>query len=130
MKQLTAAISIVLLCSFQKISTLRGTWEFRGGIYNGKKEDAPKGYVLHRKYDDQKYEALLLEKGAQPFRYEAGNYQLKDDTCIDTQTFSSEPSKITGIAVRYVYQVRSDTLILKATLPTGLKVEEYWRRAK
>jgi len=125
------AISLLLIASsFKPVPSLRGTWKFAGGIYNGKKESAPVGYSLQRKYDKSRYEAFLLEKGLKPEKYEAGNYTLKGDTCVDTETFSQQPSKITNIPVYYSFTLSNDSLILKGTLPTGMKVEEYWRRIK
>lgn len=118
------------ITSFQPTSTLKGTWEFVGGIYNGKKEGAPSGYALHRKYDAANYQAFAIEKGYKTEKYEAGTYVFKGDTCVDTETFCSQPSKITNIPIHYLYTLKNDTLTLKGTLPTGMTVEEYWRRVK
>lgn len=120
----------IVATSFVSKPTLKGVWEFRGGIYNGKKEGGPAEYSLQRKYDDQHYTAFLLEKDARPVKYEAGDYILNGDTCIETETFSIQPSKLKGIAISYLYSIHNDTLTLKATLPTGMTVEEYWKRAK
>jgi hypothetical protein len=122
-------IALTLL-SFTPPVTLKGTWQFAGGIYNGKKEGAPEGYALHRKYTATNYQAFVIEKGMKPEKYETGNYSLKGDTCVDTETFCSQPSKITNIPIRYLYTLRHDTLTLKGTLPTGMRVEEYWKRVK
>ncbi len=134
MKRVVLFLSIggvlLLALSFASVKNLKGVWEFKGGIYNGKKENAPDTYSLHRKYDKQHYEAFLIEKDAAPQKYEAGDYLLKGDTCIETETYSSQPSKITGIAIRYLYTIRNDTLILRGTLPSGMVVEEYWRKIK
>jgi hypothetical protein len=130
MKQHCIIFIIILLCSFNNPTTLKGTWEFVGGIYNGKKEGAPKEYALHRKYNNQHYEAFVLEKGSKPEKYEAGSYTLKGDTCVETETFCSQPSKIKNIPIHYLFTVRNDTLILKAKLPTKMQVEEYWRKVK
>ncbi len=121
---------VVLFSSFQNEKTLKGTWEFRGGIYNGKPDAAPKEYSLQRKYTANKYDAFLLEKGEKTVKFESGNYVLKDDTCLETQTFSSQPSKLKGITVHYLYTLLKDTLILKATLPSGMIEEDYWKRVK
>lgn len=121
---------LLILCSFQRQPTLKGTWEFVGGIYNGKKEGATTGYTLRRKYDAAHYEAFAVEKGYKDEKYESGNYILKGDTCIDTETFCSQPSKITNIPMHYLYTLKNDTLTLKGTLPTGMIVEEYWKRIK
>jgi hypothetical protein len=121
---------ICLVSSFVGKETLKGVWEFSGGIYNGKKEGAPAGYTLQRKYDKQHYEAFATDSTNRPEKYEAGDYALKDDTCIETETFSAQPSKLTGIPVHYLYSIRNDTLTLKATLPSGMVVEEYWKKKK
>ena len=126
----SCSIILALMTSFQTAPTLKGTWNFVGGIYNGKKEGAPVGYTLQRKYDDQHYEAFGVDSSNRPEKYEAGDYVLKGDTCIETETYSSQPSKLLGIPVHYLYSVRNDTLTLKATLPSGMAVEEYWGRKK
>ncbi len=121
---------LTLMESFQPAPALKGTWNFVGGIYNGKKEGAPTDYTLQRKYTGNSYQAFALEKGSKPQKYEAGTYVFKSDTCVDTETFSSEESKILNIPIHYLYTLKNDTLTLKGTLPTGMKVEEYWRKVK
>ncbi|MDB5124038.1 MAG: hypothetical protein JWP94_2167 [Mucilaginibacter sp.] len=130
MKQLTIIFIAITLCSFTAPPNLKGTWQFVGGIYNGKKEGATVDYALRRKYKADRYEAFAIEKDAKPEKYEAGNYVMVGDTCIDTETFCSQPSKITNIPIHYFYTLRNDTLTLKGTLPTGMTVEEYWKRVK
>ncbi|HVW12673.1 MAG TPA: hypothetical protein VHB54_02555 [Mucilaginibacter sp.] len=131
MKRFFFAVLLILIASaFSAEKNLKGTWVYIGGIYNGKQEGAPTDYSLERKYKSDSFEAFGVEKGIKPQKYEAGNYQLKDDTCIEIQTYSSEPSKLLNIPVRYVYDIRNDSLILKGTLPTGMVVEEYWQRKK
>lgn len=121
---------IVLASSFSGKPTLKGTWEFQGGIYNGKKEGATVDYTLQRKYDNKHFEAFGLESGSKPEKYQAGDYELRGDTCIETETYSSQPSKLTGVPVAYLYSIHNDTLTLRAVLPTGMTVEEYWKRTK
>lgn len=121
---------VALLSSFQQQKTLKGTWQFCGGFFNGKPSAAPKNYALQRNYTDTNYEAFLLEKGEKPFKYETGNYKLVADTCLETQTFSAQPSELKGITVNYAYTMRHDTLVLKATLPNGNVAEDYWKRVK
>ena len=130
MKKLGILFTSLLLCVFQTPLTLKGTWQFVGGIYNGKKEGATTGYTLHRKYDATHYEAFAIEKRCKPEKYETGNYVLKGDTCIDKETFCSQPSKIINIPIHYLYSLKNDTLTLKGILPTGMRVVEYWKRIK
>ncbi|HEY8784430.1 MAG TPA: hypothetical protein VIM16_22585 [Mucilaginibacter sp.] len=130
MKSPAVIFVALFFCSFNSPATLKGTWEFVGGIYNGKKEGTTKGYTLQRKYNAAHYEAYAVEKGYKDEKYETGNYMLKGDTCIDTETFCSQPSKITNIPIHYLYTLKNDTLTLKGTLPTGMVVEEYWKRIK
>ena len=89
-----------------------------------------KDYTLQRKYTATEYQAYLLEKGEKPYLYEAGDYKLLADTCLETQTFSAQPSKLKGITVRYAYAVKHDTLVLKAKLPNGFIEEDYWKKVK
>jgi hypothetical protein len=130
MKKLTIVILSFFLCSFQAQPSLKGTWVFVGGIYNGKKEGATTDYTLHRKYTANTYDAFAIEKGYKTEKYESGTYVFKGDTCIDTETFCSQPSKITNIPIHYLYTLRNDTLTLSGTLPTGMIVEEYWKRLR
>ena len=131
MKKATLLILLVIiLTSFQQPKTLKGTWQFCGGYFNGKANTAPKDYMLQRKYTATNYEAFLLEKGEKPYMYEAGNYKLVADTCLETQTFSAQPSQLKDITVHFVYTMRNDTLILKATLPSGFVEEDYWKKVK
>jgi hypothetical protein len=125
-----AGLILTITLSFQEINTLKGTWQFAGGIYNGKKEGAPVGYTLQRKYDDLHFEAFATDSINNPEKYEAGDYILAGDTCIETETFSSQPSKLIGVRVSYLYSIRHDTLTLSTTLPSGMVVEEYWKKAK
>ena len=83
---ISSFLSFALVSSFTMTETLKGTWQFVGGIYNGKKEGAPVGYTLQRKYDDLHFEAFVIDSTNNPEKYEAGNYVLKGDTCIETET--------------------------------------------
>jgi len=129
-KVLTASLLLVISTAFMNGNSLKGTWEYLGGIYNGKKDNPPTEYTLQRTYDDAHFNAYALEKGYKPEKYEAGDYIIKGDTCIETQTFSSQPTKLKNIPVHYQFSIRNDSLILKGTLPTGMVVEEYWKRVK
>ena len=121
---------LLLSTSFKKAPTLKGSWRFCGGYFNGKLSAAPKDYVLQRNYTNATYEGFLLEKGEKPYKYEIGNYQLIADTCLETQTFSAQPSELIGITLRFVYTMRHDTLVLKVKLPNGNIEEDHWKRVK
>lgn len=131
MKKLIYAIAgMLVFSSFAQVSTLKGTWQYAGGISNGKHYAAPDGFTQQRKYAKDKFEAFLLEKGEKPVRYEAGNYSLKKDSCFETQTYSLEPSTLTGKTIRYTCIIKNDTLFLKGKLPNGIEVEDYWKKVK
>lgn len=120
----------LLVSSLQPSAALRGSWQYAGGVYNGKKEGAPDGYSLRRNYTDTSYQAFVIQEGYKPEKYEAGRYALDGDTCVDTETFCSQPSEITNIPIHYLYAVRNDTVIFKGVLPSGMRIEEYWKKIK
>jgi hypothetical protein len=132
LSKLTGALLLILCCSsfIQTGDGLKGTYEFKGGIYNGKKEGAPAEYKLQRKYKADNFDAFLLEKGEKPQKYQSGKYELKPDSCFETETYSAQPSKLTGVTLKYHYILRNDTLIFQGILPTGMVVEEYWKKVK
>ena len=121
---------IPVITAFQPASSFKGTWQFVGDIHRGKREGPPDGYALQKKYDEKHYAAFVIEKGLRPEKYETGDYVLKGDTCIDTETFCSQPSKITHIPIHYLFTIKKDTLTIKGVLPNGTQVEEYWKKVK
>ena len=118
----------IVLTSFINPHTLKGTWQFKGGIYNGKPDTASMQYTLRRVYADHDFNAFASQKGYKTERYEAGNYVLKGDTCFETQTYSSQPSQATGKTIAYIITFKKDEFILSGTLPSGMVVEEHWGR--
>lgn len=118
----------IIASSFDYSKGLKGTWEYAGDIFNGKTEGPPTEYTLQRKYGSKTFESFLLEKGEKPQKYEAGDYTINADTCIEIQTFSSQDSKLVGVPVRYNYTIQNDTLTLSGVLPNGNKVVEYWKK--
>jgi hypothetical protein len=61
------AAAMLLLCSFHFAdSPLKGSWEYRGGIINGKLDAAPTAYKLQRDYNDEHYKAKVIEEGRKP----------------------------------------------------------------
>jgi len=126
----TAAAGLILLTACNYTNNLEGKWQYAGGIYNGKKEGGTEGYQLQRTYTDKQFEAFMIEDGGAPQKYQAGDYNLSKDSCTETETFSTQPSKLTGVAVHYNYKLKNDTLTLTGKLPTGMQVEEYWTKLK
>ncbi|MCJ8211125.1 hypothetical protein MUY27_15505 [Mucilaginibacter sp. RS28] len=131
MKKLLFVIPLLFLfTSFVKLHTLKGTWKYAGGYYNGHKESAPKGYQLQRKYTDTSFTAYIIEKDTLPEKYQAGRYKLKADSCMETETFNAQSAKLTGITLHYHYVFHHDTLYLKGRLPSGMYVLEYWKKVR
>jgi len=120
----------ITLTSFINPTTLKGTWQFKGGIYNGKPDTASMQYTLRRVYADHDFNAFVSQKGYQTERYEAGTYVIKDDTCFETQTYSSQPSQATGKTIAYIITFKQDEFVLSGTLPSGMVVEEHWKKIK
>jgi hypothetical protein len=129
-KALTVLIVIAVLAFKSDEPTLKGTWQYCGGKFNNKLSPAPKDYQQLRKYTDKTFEAFLLEKGEKDMKYESGSYTLTADSCIETQTYSMQESRLLNIPVHYQYAIRNDTLILNGRLPDGAVVEDYWKRLK
>ncbi|GAB3925789.1 hypothetical protein [Mucilaginibacter myungsuensis] len=130
MKNLALALLAICVSSSYAPPKLAGNWIFKGGIYNGKKEGAPKEYTLQRKYQSGTFNAFLLEKGQKPLKYQSGKYTIGDKEYLETETYSMQQSKMKGKTVKYQYTIRHDSLILIGVLPTGMTVEEYWKRSK
>jgi hypothetical protein len=116
----------VLLASFVKSTSLKGTWQYRGGVANGKVDGPPKGYTLQRVYTDNGYSAYVIQKGYKTEKYEMGTYRLSGDTCFETTTFSSHPSQLMGKTVAYIYTVKAGVLTLSAKLPSGMVAVDKW----
>jgi hypothetical protein len=74
------------------------------------------------------YALYTSEKGIKPKVYETGNYILKADTCIETQTYGIQPTGFKNVAVHFRFIKRNDSLIFKGILPNGVTVEEYWEK--
>ncbi|WP_184549127.1 hypothetical protein [Mucilaginibacter sp. FT3.2] len=132
MKKLILPIFIIsVLCSFSAGNNpLKGVWEYRGGVFNGKIDSASSAYTLQRTYDKLHYKAILKEKGEKNVIYEKGDYTLSNDTCFETQTYSLQPSKLLNKTVKYTYTISNDTLKLFSILPNGNMIEDHWVKIK
>jgi hypothetical protein len=129
-KYMFGMVIVTALLSFTQTRTLTGTWQYAGGINNGKIYGAPKGYKQQRIYNSNSFEAFLLENGEKPVKYEAGIYTLVGDSCMEKQTYSMQPSSLTGKTVRYGYMIRNDTLFLIGRLPNKISVLDYWKKVQ
>ena len=125
-----AAGILILFAACNNSGSLEGKWQYAGGTYNGKKEGGTDGYQLQRTYTGKNFEAFLIEGASEPQKYQAGDYKLNGDSCLETETFSTQPSKLTGVTVHYQYKLKNDTLIFSGKLPTGVQVEEHWTKIK
>ena len=112
------------------VKSLKGVWEYEGGIYNSKPEGPPKSYRMERRYNAAHYEAFIIQKGTTTEKYEAGDYTISDSSYQEIQTFSSEPSTLVGKKINYVCSVHNDTLTFRGKLFDGTQVEEYWKKIR
>lgn len=124
------AFAILSAVSCKPDSSMNGTWEYQGGIYNGKKEGAPKDYKMQRTYTGKTYEGFVLEADAEPEKYDGGNYEIRDTAYLETTTFSSQPSQTLNKTVTYQFNRAGDLFTIKGTLPGGMQIEEYWKKLK
>jgi hypothetical protein len=112
------------------VKILTGTWQFAGGVYNGKPDGASKEYTMKRVYTSKNFSAYASQKGYKTEKYEAGNYIIKGDTCFETSTFSSRPSQLVGKTVAYLFKIQNNELVFSGKLPSGMVVEEHWKKIK
>ena len=123
--------SLIILCTaFTEPHPLKGAWVYAGEFFNGKKSLWTEDFSLQRKYDDKHFKSYVIEKGQKPDMYQSGDYQLMADSCMETETYSKQPSTLTGKTIHYQYLFRNDTLVLRGVLPNGRYVEEYWKKIK
>lgn len=118
----------LILCSFKPPANLKGTWQYMGGVYNGETSGPPKEYKMQRNYTDKNFVAYAYQKGYKTEKYEAGDYILKGDTCFEKSTFSSRPSQLVGKTVAYTFRLKNNELVFSGKLPSGMVVEEHWKR--
>jgi hypothetical protein len=103
-------VSIIVSCSSK---SFEGTWEYNGGVYNGKA-----------------YEAFMIDGENAPEKYGSGRYEVKNDSFLVTSEFSSQPSQTLGKTIAYKYRFSKDSLIIEGVLPNGMQVEEYWKKVE
>jgi hypothetical protein len=125
----SALLCLVLISSCSK-GPLKGTWQYDGGVYNGRSQKASNEFLMQRTYASDTYEAFMLEGNNSPELYNSGVYQIKGDSVLITSKFSSRPSQNTDVTISYKFTVDQDKLTINGTLPNGMIVEEYWKRIK
>ncbi len=119
---------ILILAAGCSSNTVEGTWQYDGGIYNGKARNAHTDFQMQRTYKSDTYEAFLLEGTAAPELYNSGIYEIKGDSILITSKFSTQPSQNDDVAITYKFRVEKDKMITNGVLPNGMIVEEYWKR--
>ena len=120
-------LALIASCSS---NPFKGTWEYDGGIYDGKAQKASAEFQMHRTYASNTYEAFMVEANNPPELYNSGVYEVKGDSLLITSKFSSRPSQNTDLTIAYKYSIIKDKLIINGVLPNGMVVEEYWNKIK
>lgn len=124
-----AAVCLILIAGCSP-NQLKGTWQYDGGLYNGKEQKASPEFQMQRTYDSNTYKAFLLEGNAKPELYNSGVYEIVGDSLHITSKFSSQPSQNTDITFNYKFKIEKDRLTTNGVLPNGMVVEEYWKKVK
>ncbi|MDP3468195.1 MAG: hypothetical protein Q8S11_07655 [Daejeonella sp.] len=127
-------VSFALMCLvlIPSCSTgpLKGTWQYDGGVYDGRSQKASTEFQMQRIYNADTYEAFMLEGNNPPELYNSGIYEIKGDSLFITSKFSSRPSQNTDVTIAYKFAIDIDKLTINGVLPNGMIVEEYWKRIK
>lgn len=119
--------SLVILTSCSK-NPLNGTWQYDGGVYNGREQKASSDFKMQRTYKENTYEAFMIEGSVKPELYNSGIYEVRGDTLLITSKFSSRPSQNTDLTINYKFNIKKEKLTINGVLPNGMIVEEYWKR--
>ena len=128
-KLLTILFGIIIISSCSK-NPIIGTWQYDGGLYNGREQKASPDFQMQRTYTENTFEAFLIEGSAEPELYNSGIFVVKNDTLLITSKFSSRPSQNTDVTIIYKYVIDQNRLTIKGVLPNGMIVEEYWKKVK
>jgi hypothetical protein len=120
----------MILLSSCSTSPMKGTWQYDGGLYNGREQKASPDFQMQRTYTGNTFEAFMIEGTAKPELYSSGIYEIKGDTLMITSKFSSRPSQNTDVMITYKFAIEQDKLTINGILPNGMVVEEYWKKVK
>jgi hypothetical protein len=119
---------ILFVSSSCSNNPLKGTWQYNGGLYNGREQKASSDFIMQRTYSANSYEALKIEGSREPELYNSGIYEVKGHTLFITSKFSSRPSQNTDLTIRYKFKIENNKLTINGVLPSGMVVEEYWMK--
>jgi hypothetical protein len=128
--KLLSSLFCIIVISSCSTSPIIGTWQYDGGLYNGREQKASLDFQMQRTYTENGFEAFLIEGSAVPELYSSGIYVIKSDTLLITSKFSSRPSQNTDVTIIYKYILDQKKLTIKGVLPNGMIVEEYWKKVK
>lgn len=126
--KLNLIIIILFVLSSCSKNQLEGTWQYNGGLYNGREQKASSDFKMQRTYTDKIYEAFMIEGNREPELYNSGIYEVKGDTLLITSKFSSRPSQNTDLTIPYKFKIVEAKLTINGVLPNGMIVEEYWNK--
>lgn len=126
--KLNLIIIILFVLSSCSKNQLEGTWQYNGGLYNGREQKASSNFQLQRTYSSKSYEAFKIEGSQQTELYNSGIYEVKGDTLFITSKFSSRPSQNTDLTIPYKFKIEEGKLTINGVLPNGMIVEEYWNK--
>jgi len=124
------ALMCLVLISSCSTGPMKGTWQYDGGVYDGRSQNASTEFQMQRIYNADTYEAFMLEGNNPPELYNSGIYEIKGDSLFITSKFSSRPSQNTDVTIAYKFAINIDKLTINGVLPNGMIVEEYWKRIK
>lgn len=134
MKNILIKSSVLGICMFVlagcSTKQLKGTWQYDGGVYNGRSQKASPDFKMQRTYTSDAYEAFMLEENTEPELYNSGIYEIKGDSLLITSKFSSQPSQNVDVTIGYKFKIEKDKLTTNGVLPNGMVVEEYWKKVK
>jgi hypothetical protein len=119
---------ILFVLSSCSNNPLEGTWQYNGGLYNGREQKASPNFNMQRTYSEKSYEAFKIEDFIEPELYNSGIYEVQGDTLLITSKFSSRPSQNTDLTIRYKFKIENNKLTINGVLPNGMVVEEYWKK--
>jgi hypothetical protein len=124
--KLNLLVLLLLSLSSCTKNPLEGTWQYAGGVYNGRQQKASPDFKMQRTYSANSYEAYKIEGASNQELYNSGVYEIHADTLSIISKFSSRPSQNIDITINYKFKINGDKLTINGILPNGMIVEEYW----